>query len=73
MIYTDYQFYRLQYLLRKYRIYKLSDNEIDELRELVKMVSPDIDNNKFSIEEIVKLGLITVGMITLIRILRDEK
>lgn len=72
MTYTDQQFDRLQYLLGKYKFDVLSSQELNELRELIAIEQPSVITNRtITTDDLIKLGLVIVGIYILIRILRN--
>lgn len=72
MTYTEQQFDRLQYLLGKYKFDVLSSQELNELRELIAIEQPSVITNRtITTDDLIKLGLVIVGIYILIRILRN--
>ena len=72
MTYTEQQFDRLQHLLGKYKFDVLSSQELNELRELIAIEQPSVITNRMiTTDDLIKLGLIIVGIYILIRILKN--
>ena len=70
MTYTEQQFDRLQYLMGKYKFDVLSSQELGELRELIAIEQPSVMTNTTTTEDLIKFGLIIVGIYIIIKILR---
>lgn len=63
--YSNKELDKLTYLLGKYRFDKLSEEEYNELKDIITIYSPSAKND----EEIIKAGIITVGIYSLVRLL----
>ncbi|NJD76193.1 MAG: hypothetical protein FIB08_03740 [Candidatus Methanoperedens sp.] len=70
MSYNIQEFQRMQYLLGKSKQYSLTFQEQDELRSLITKEQPSAQNN--SIEDLIKLGLILVGVYIISKILEER-
>lgn len=64
---TNSEFNDLEYLLGKSRVDKLSSDEELKLRELILIEQPSAKDN--SLDELIKIGLILVGIYLLAKLL----
>ena len=64
---TNSEFNKLEYLLGKSRVEKLSSDEELKLRELILIEQPSAEDN--SLDELIKIGLILVGIYLLAKLL----
>jgi len=68
MSYTTNEFTRMQYLLGKSKYNSLSVMEQNELRNLITMEQPSAQNS--DLDDLIKLGLILVGIYILAKALK---
>lgn len=68
MSYTSNEFTRMQYLLGKSKYNSLSVQEQNELRNLITMEQPSAQNS--DLDDLIKLGLILVGIYILAKALK---
>jgi hypothetical protein len=64
------EFERMQYLLGKSRLSYLTKNEESELRYLIVKENPSANDS--SLDDVVKLGLILIGLYILSKALGEE-
>ena len=67
---TPQEVERMEYLLGKSRLYHLTNNEEYVLRDLIAKENPSAKDN--SLDELIKLGLILVGLYILSKALSEE-
>ena len=64
---SNYEFNELEYLLGKSRAENLSSDEELKLRELISIEQPSAEDN--SLDELIKIGLVLVGIYLLEKLL----
>lgn len=64
---SNYEFNELEYLLGKSRAENLSSDEELKLRKLISIEQPSAEDN--SLDELIKIGLVLVGIYLLAKLL----